>query len=162
MFGMYHVCKDAIAAHKVSLPHVFGADWVRRWRRSRAAGSIEHVSVPPRRPIKPHSQPSNTQGVSVASLGFSDNLLAGGIGGTTFWLACYPADIIKSKLQTDSYGQPRYRGMLDCGRQVVAAEGVRGLFRGFGPALMRSFPANAVCFATYEAVASVIGARIGG
>jgi hypothetical protein len=39
------------------------------------------------------------QGVPTSSLGFSDNLLAGGLGGTAFWLACYPTDIVKSKLQ---------------------------------------------------------------
>jgi solute carrier family 25 carnitine/acylcarnitine transporter 20/29 len=51
--------------------------------------------------------------------------------------------------------------MLDCARKIVAAEGAKGLFRGFGPALLRSFPANAVCFATYEAVASRLNARLG-
>jgi hypothetical protein len=57
--------------------------------------------------------------------------------------------------KVDSYLQPRYRGALDCARKVLAAEGAAGMFRGFGPALMRSFPANAVCFATYEAVVAV-------
>lgn len=116
MFGVYHVCKDAIAARR---------------------------------------------GVDVSALGFGDNLLAGGLGGTAFWLACYPADVVKSKLQVDSYTAPRYGGMLDCARKIVAAEGAKGLFRGFGPALLRSFPANAVCFATYEAVASRLNARLG-
>ena len=35
--------------------------------------------------------------------------------------------------------------------QVLASEGVKGFFRGFAPALARSFPANVVCFAVYEA-----------
>ncbi|KAI8472110.1 MAG: mitochondrial carrier [Monoraphidium minutum] len=96
------------------------------------------------------------KGVRPSDLGFGDNLVAGGLGGTAFWLACYPTDVVKSKLQVDSYTSPQYRGMLDCARKVVAAEGAAGLFRGFGPALLRSFPANAVCFATYEAVASLL------
>lgn len=62
------------------------------------------------------------------------------------------SDVIKSKLQVDSYSAPRYRGILDCARQVVASEGAAGLFRGFAPALARSFPANAACFCTYEMV----------
>ena len=94
--------------------------------------------------------------METSSLGFRDNMLAGGLGGTAFWLACYPTDVVKSKLQTDSYTAPKYRGMADCARKIVAAEGTKGLFRGFGPALLRSFPANAVCFATYEAVASLL------
>lgn len=96
------------------------------------------------------------KGMEASRLGFSDNLVAGGLGGSAFWLACYPTDVIKSKLQVDSYKSPRYRSMADCARKIVAAEGVGGLFRGFGPALLRSFPANAVCFATYEAVSSAL------
>jgi solute carrier family 25 carnitine/acylcarnitine transporter 20/29 len=45
--------------------------------------------------------------------------------------------------------------------QVWAAEGVKGLFRGFGPALARSFPANAVCFAVYEATQSALSKAAG-
>jgi len=70
------------------------------------------------------------------------------------------ADIIKSKLQVDSYEKPSYRGILDCGRKIVAADGVKGLFRGFAPALARSFPANAVCFATYEATKSALTSAV--
>eukprot|EP00878_Enallax_costatus_P027956 GHUV01030149.1.p3 GENE.GHUV01030149.1~~GHUV01030149.1.p3 ORF type:complete len:118 (+),score=35.57 GHUV01030149.1:2116-2469(+) len=97
---------------------------------------------------------------STQDLGFGDLLLAGGLGGTAFWLGCYPLDVIKSKLQVDSYQYPKYKGIMDCGRQVAAAEGMYGLFRGFGPALARSFPANAVCFAVYEATKSLINRSI--
>jgi solute carrier family 25 (mitochondrial carnitine/acylcarnitine transporter), member 20/29 len=34
--------------------------------------------------------------------------------------------------------------------QVLAAEGIPGLFRGFGPAMVRSVPANATAFVLYE------------
>jgi hypothetical protein len=167
--------------------------------------------------------------VSTQQLSHSDLLLAGGLGGTAFWLGCYPvgkhgilqfqvsaarstlnckyflqlsvqmhththlhfagkvqiiftsvsmithrkcvpccdllavlcamrcvADIIKSKLQVDSYSHPQFRGIVDCGRQIMADQGVKGLYRGFAPALARSFPANAVCFAVYEAVKAAI------
>lgn len=98
---------------------------------------------------------------SAAQLSHGDLMLAGGLGGTAFWLACYPLDIIKSKLQVDSYTAPRYRGLLDCGRQLVAASGFRGLFAGFAPALARSFPANAVCFTAYEAAKAFLEGRLG-
>lgn len=65
-------------------------------------------------------------------------------------------DVIKSKLQVDSYERPRYCGIADCARQTLAADGIKGLFRGFAPALLRSFPANAVCFAAYEATKSAL------
>lgn len=93
---------------------------------------------------------------SKQQLSNTDLMLAGGLGGTAFWLCCYPVDVIKSKLQVDSYQHPKYGGMLDCARQTLAAEGLKGLWRGFAPALARSFPANAVAFAAYEATKSTI------
>ena len=94
-----------------------------------------------------------SRGVAPGDLGVGDNLLAGFLGGNAFWLACLPADVVKSKIQTDSrYG----RGVLEAARKVVAAEGLRGLYRGFGPAMLRAGPANAVCFAAYEAVSAAL------
>lgn len=90
------------------------------------------------------------RGVSIDRLPSSDVMLAGGVGGTAFWLASFPADLIKSKLQTEPYDAPKYRGFWDCAAKVVRTEGLRGLWRGFTPALLRSAPANAACFAGYE------------
>ena len=45
-------------------------------------------------------------------------MLAGGLGGTAFWLACYPLDVVKSKIQIDSFTRPQYKGMVDCAKKV--------------------------------------------
>ena len=45
-------------------------------------------------------------------------MVAGGAAGAVYWLTVYPADIIKSKLQVDSYQRLIYKGTLDCARQV--------------------------------------------
>jgi solute carrier family 25 (mitochondrial carnitine/acylcarnitine transporter), member 20/29 len=88
---------------------------------------------------------------SVDELPSSDVMLAGGLGGTAFWFAAFPSDLIKSKLQTEPYDAPKYRGFWDCAVRTVRDEGGwRALWRGFTPALLRSFPANAVCFAGFE------------
>ena len=71
-----------------------------------------------------------------------------------YWVACYPLDIIKSALQTDSiYPEARrYRGgVLATGRQLWAEGGVKRFTAGLAPCLARSFPANAAGFAIYEA-----------
>ncbi len=61
------------------------------------------------------------QGLSSTSgLSSPDLMLAGGLGGTAFWLACFPLDTVKCKLQVDSYSKPQYHGMLDCARQVCS------------------------------------------
>ncbi len=45
-------------------------------------------------------------------------LLAGGIAGAAFWLSCYPMDVVKSKIQTDSVATGLYNGTWDCIRKV--------------------------------------------
>lgn len=42
------------------------------------------------------------------------------------------------------------RSYFDCVAKVYAKEGLAGFFRGFTPAMARSFPANATCFLGYE------------
>jgi len=79
-------------------------------------------------------------------------LISGGIGGMAYWSFIYPIDVIKSKMQTDHVlpSQRKYSSVLDCFRKIMATEGVKGLFRGFAPCMVRSFPANATCFVAYE------------
>jgi hypothetical protein len=47
---------------------------------------------------------------------------------------------IKSRLQSAPQGT--YSGFLDCARKLIAADGVTALWKGFGPAMARAFPAN--------------------
>jgi len=82
------------------------------------------------------------------------SLVAGGCAGMSYWVAMLPVDSIKTKLQTDSLSAPRYAGVLDCVRQTVAEHGVRGLYRGLTPVMLRAFPANAVAFGAFEFVLS--------
>jgi solute carrier family 25 (mitochondrial carnitine/acylcarnitine transporter), member 20/29 len=35
---------------------------------------------------------------------------------------------------------------MDCARKTIAADGVGALWKGFGPAMSRAFPANAATF----------------
>lgn len=92
------------------------------------------------------------RGGQTSQLGMGSQLLAGGVAGAMFWLFVYPADVIKSRIQVDTYPNPQYKGTIDAFRKVYAAEGVKGLYRGFGPAMARSVPANAVCFFIYDLV----------
>lgn len=51
-------------------------------------------------------------------------LLAGGVAGAAFWLSCYPMDVVKSKIQTDSVATGLYRGTWDCISKVCVWRGV--------------------------------------
>ena len=76
--------------------------------------------------------------------------MAGGICGFFYWGPWYPVDALKSKLQSDSLANPRYKGSFDCISQTLKAEGIGGFYRGFVPCILRAFPANASTFLAYE------------
>uniref|UniRef100_A0AC35FFJ4 Uncharacterized protein n=1 Tax=Panagrolaimus sp. PS1159 TaxID=55785 RepID=A0AC35FFJ4_9BILA len=81
-------------------------------------------------------------------------LAAGGFAGIARWLICIPADVIKSRLQTAPEG--KYPGgMRDVIREILQHEGPPGFFRGFGPVLLRAFPANAASFLGLELTLSL-------
>ncbi|KAI8826827.1 mitochondrial carrier domain-containing protein [Fimicolochytrium jonesii] len=78
--------------------------------------------------------------------------------GYALWLSVYPVDVVKSMLQVDGFGkEAKWRGMWDCARRTIAQEGVRGLYRGFGPCMLRAAPVNAATFVAYEATMNLLG-----
>ncbi|KAI3325665.1 mitochondrial carrier domain-containing protein [Xylariaceae sp. AK1471] len=75
----------------------------------------------------------------------------GGLAGEALWLGSYPFDVIKSKMQTDGFGENmRYKSMRDCFAQTWRAEGMRGFWKGIGPTLLRAMPVSAGTFAVVE------------
>jgi len=75
----------------------------------------------------------------------------GGLAGEALWLASYPLDVVKSKMQSDGFGEKmRYKGMNDCFRQTYKGEGLRGFWKGIGPTLLRAMPVSAGTFAVVE------------
>ncbi|KAH8826092.1 mitochondrial carrier domain-containing protein [Flagelloscypha sp. PMI_526] len=79
-------------------------------------------------------------------------LASGATGGVSYWLACYPLDVIKSRIQLQAAppaGTPLQYIVREF-RNVVAESGARGLYRGLTPSLIRSVPAAASTFAAFE------------
>ena len=37
-------------------------------------------------------------------------IIAGGLGGTSYWILNYPVDYIKTKMQSDPFENPKYKG----------------------------------------------------
>lgn len=96
-------------------------------------------------------------GQDTSQLGRGSLIVAGGLAGASFWGLVYPTDVVKSVLQVDDYKNPKYAGSMDAFRKILAADGVKGLYKGFGPAMARSVPANAACFLAYEMTRSALG-----
>ena len=73
----------------------------------------------------------------------------GGLAGEALWLASYPFDVVKSKMQSDGFGSNmKYPTMASCFNHTWRAEGVWGFWRGIGPTLLRAMPVSAGTFAT--------------
>lgn len=74
----------------------------------------------------------------------------GGLAGEALWLASYPFDVVKSKMQSDGLGaQKQFSSMTDCFKKTFAAEGLGGFWKGLGPTLLRAMPVSAGTFAVY-------------
>ncbi|EFJ41445.1 hypothetical protein VOLCADRAFT_98630 [Volvox carteri f. nagariensis] len=80
-------------------------------------------------------------------------LTAGAVGQAV----AVPADLVKVRLQAEGrlvtagkLAAPRYKGLTDCFRQIVATDGLAGLWRGGGPAVQRAALVNLGELATYD------------
>lgn len=84
---------------------------------------------------------------------------AGGAGGFFYWSLFYPVDVIKSAIMTDALDKSKrkYSGFLDAGRQLIAQGGVRRLYAGLVPCLLRSSPANAGMLFTVDKIKQLLG-----
>jgi solute carrier family 25 (mitochondrial carnitine/acylcarnitine transporter), member 20/29 len=71
------------------------------------------------------------------------------IAGCLSWMAVYPIDVVKAKLQADAAAEV-YSGVLDCTRKVYAQEGLRAFSRGIGYTLIRAAPTAATVLPIYE------------
>eukprot|EP01017_Pseudomicrothorax_dubius_P025840 TRINITY_DN2834_c0_g1_i1.p2 TRINITY_DN2834_c0_g1~~TRINITY_DN2834_c0_g1_i1.p2 ORF type:complete len:104 (-),score=16.19 TRINITY_DN2834_c0_g1_i1:10-321(-) len=64
-------------------------------------------------------------------------LASGAIAGYLYWFAVFPIDVVKSRIQSDSFTAPKYQGM-------------RVFYKGFAICLLRAGPVNAGNFFFYE------------
>ncbi|KAI8072393.1 mitochondrial ornithine transporter 1 [Gongronella butleri] len=76
-------------------------------------------------------------------------MVAGATGGIGYWIFSYPFDIVKSVVQNQAEN-PRGLYVTKVMKQIVARDGVKGLFRGMAPTVLRSIPAAGSTFTAYE------------
>jgi len=82
---------------------------------------------------------------------FIQSMLAGGIGGTTGDLLMHSLDTVKTRQQGDLHIPPKYTTMYSSFSTIARQEGIRkGLYGGWVPALLGSFPGTIIFFGTYE------------
>ncbi|KAL5725803.1 hypothetical protein ACHQM5_008905 [Ranunculus cassubicifolius] len=92
--------------------------------------------------------------------------IANGLAGMTsslFAQAVFvPIDVVSQKLMVQGYsGHAKYSGGMDVARKIIKANGVRGLYRGFGLSVMTYSPSSAVWWATYGSSQRIIWRFLG-
>lgn len=76
--------------------------------------------------------------------------LMGGLSGAIGASTVYPINLLRTRLQSQgTASHPRtYTGIVDVTRQTIAGEGVRGLFKGLTPNLLKVVPAVSIVSAS--------------
>ena len=78
-------------------------------------------------------------------------MIAGGFGGSTGDLLMHSLDTVKTRQQGDPHFPPRYKSLAASYQTIWRQEGIRrGLYSGWLPALLGSFPGTVIFFGTYE------------
>ncbi|KAH7080509.1 calcium dependent mitochondrial carrier protein-like protein [Paraphoma chrysanthemicola] len=85
----------------------------------------------------------------------------GGFSGAFGASAVYPLNVLRTRLQSQgTVLHPRtYTGIMDVTRQTIKGEGMRGLFRGLTPNLLKVVPAVSITYVVYDKSKQVIGLR---
>jgi len=79
------------------------------------------------------------------------SMIAGGIGGTTGDLLMHSLDTVKTRQQGDPHFPPKYTKLSSSYSTIWRQEGIRrGLYGGWLPAMLGSFPGTIIFFGTYE------------
>lgn len=98
------------------------------------------------------------EGKSIKDIPLYHPLIGGAIAGEAYWLSCFPIDLLKSKLQSDSWESPKYKNLVDCYAQTKK-NGIGGFYQGIGPCLLRAMPVNAITFLVFELSLKALGGR---
>ena len=86
-------------------------------------------------------------------------MISGSCGGIFNWLACYPLDVLKSRIQLSD--APLHRGfggplvlryISEEASKIYRSEGAKAFLVGLSPTLLRAIPAAAATFTTFELV----------
>ena len=101
-----------------------------------------------------------------------ESALSGACAGAAFNLALFPADTVKSTMQTeeelrpksmttvrglDSSSIPRKATFAGTFMALYRAQGIRGLYAGCGITVARSIPSSAIIFLTYDGLKKYFG-----
>lgn len=84
----------------------------------------------------------------------SRKLACGALAGSISQTITYPFDVLRRKMQVVGMqdSSTKYNGAIDALKGILKTEGIRGLYRGLWPNLLKVAPSIATSFFTYELV----------
>lgn len=95
------------------------------------------------------------------SIPIYQQMVAGATAGISYNFLFYPADTIKSRMQTEdvarSVADGRRRNFWNVGKTLWRQQGIRGMYQGCGITCGRSAPSSAFIFTVYEGLRSYFG-----
>jgi solute carrier family 25 (mitochondrial phosphate transporter), member 23/24/25/41 len=84
------------------------------------------------------------------------SLFCGAVSGTTASMTIFPLDLIRRRQQMGDSS-----GMISIGKKIIHSEGIKGLYRGIVPELVKVIPAVAINFYVYELVRQdILGLKV--
>ena len=128
-------------------------------------GSYEGVSKAFRHWNKRRMDRQAPHSMDGLSLPIWQQLLAGATAGVSYNFVFFPADTIKSRMQTENVnpvdmtgkGNTKRETFWETGKALWKQQGIKGMYRGCGITVARSAPSSAVIFAVYEGLKANLG-----
>ncbi|KAK0634739.1 mitochondrial carrier domain-containing protein [Bombardia bombarda] len=97
-----------------------------------------------------HEEDAPPGNIATAVLGATSGALGASI--------VYPMNVLRTRLQTQGTAMhpPTYTGIVDVARKTIQNEGVRGLYKGLTPNLLKVAPALSITWVCYENMKKVL------
>ena len=123
-------------------------------------GSYESVSTLFRHYREPLLSSFGPEPTATSPLPIWQQMLAGATAGVSYNFVFYPADTIKSRMQTEEVSQVshgRRKTFWAVGKTLWRQQGIAGLYRGCGITVGRAAPSSAFIFVIYEGLREWFG-----
>jgi len=75
--------------------------------------------------------------------------ISGASAGSVACIACYPLDLVRTRLTTELPGKEHYKGITDAFQKILNTEGFVGLYSGLRPTLFVAVPNFAISYTVY-------------
>ena len=88
---------------------------------------------------------------------FAGNLASGGAAGVTSVCITYPLDFARTRLAADigSSSARQFQGMTDCIRNIIAKDGIRGLYRGLSLSIPTVLVYRSIYFGSFDTIKTI-------